>query len=165
MTVPSFWEFAFETYERSGIAADLIALQDDHRADVNMILFCLWLAAQRRDVGPLLTAALEISDTWSDAIAHLRECRRKLKALIAGAKDSPFMAVRERIKACEMEAERVQITVLGALATEGGQPTVADSPSACARRNLAQYFSALDLPADLLGRDGILRILETVRAT
>ncbi|GGF38022.1 hypothetical protein GCM10011611_50490 [Aliidongia dinghuensis] len=98
-----FWGFAHRLYEDT--SALCLDLQDGAGLDVNLVLLCLWagtvrgLALTDEDF-PALDAALE---PWrTRVVAPLRAVRRFLKG------DSLATELRERIKAAELDAERVE---------------------------------------------------------
>ena len=45
-----FWRFSLHFYRHTGVSDACIALQDDCGVDVNLLLFLLWLAAERRQL-------------------------------------------------------------------------------------------------------------------
>jgi uncharacterized protein (TIGR02444 family) len=109
------WSFSLAFYQRSGVAAALIALQDGGGADINLILFAIWLG---------LTGRGRLDDVGADAAEHavcairvdvvepLRALRRRLKAIA----DADIQRLREAIKALEIDAERVAQFRVAALA-------------------------------------------------
>ena len=38
----NFWKFSLELYDREGVAAACLALQEEYQLDVNLLLFCYW---------------------------------------------------------------------------------------------------------------------------
>lgn len=143
-----FWRFSCGFYAASEVTALCLRLQDEEGWDVNLALFGLWLAAEGRvpDVETLEGAA-EFSAVWrAEAVAPLRALRRGLKAR-AGV-DPALGAFRERVKALELEAERLQQRRLEALAPApdpGSPPPFA----AEAERNLATLAALLGAGAAL----------------
>ena len=139
-----FWRFSLSFYRQAGVAEACIALQDDCGVDVNLMLFLLWLAANGRQVS--LENIKELDQTvrsWRDlTIIPVREVRRKLKAaptLVEAGKQEAF---RSKIKAIELEAERLQQEALYArsrLTPRGSEAR----PPAAARANLAAYERVL----------------------
>jgi uncharacterized protein (TIGR02444 family) len=113
-----FWHFSLRFYRQPGVADACIALQDGCGVDVNILLFLLWLAAERRstrldEVQAVCAAAAPWRD---DVVAPLRGIRRRLKdgsALVERGASEQF---RARIKVIELEAERLQQEALFALA-------------------------------------------------
>jgi uncharacterized protein (TIGR02444 family) len=114
-----FWRFTLAYYARPGVSEACIALQDEHGFDVNLVLFCLWVGWSGR--GRLSDAALADAETaarpWrTGVVVPLRSVRRVLKGSpVPGAE-----ALRERVKAAELEGERLQHGILAALAPARG---------------------------------------------
>ncbi|MGY8963505.1 MAG: DUF2390 domain-containing protein, partial [Rhodospirillales bacterium] len=42
-----FWEFAISAYSRPGVEKAMLSLQDRMGVDINMVLFCVWLATHK----------------------------------------------------------------------------------------------------------------------
>jgi uncharacterized protein (TIGR02444 family) len=139
-----FWRFSLCFYRQPGVGDACIALQDGCGVDVNVLLFLLWLASGQRRVPPdVMPSLCARTAAWrDDVVVPLRTLRRRLKdgsALVAGGTVELF---RTRIKAVELEAERLQQEALFALAA--GLPTVtAPSVEAAARANVAAYEQIL----------------------
>jgi uncharacterized protein (TIGR02444 family) len=133
-----FWRFSLGFYRQPGVADACIALQDGSGVDVNVLLFLLWLATAKRQVSRATVQAFcGHTDPWrNDVVVPLRTLRRKLKdrAWLVGRNTAELF--RTKIKAVELESERLQQEALFALAaglaTEGA-PTV----EAAARANVA----------------------------
>ncbi len=135
-----FWRFSLNFYRQPGVAEACIALQDDCGVDVNLMLFLLWLAASGRQLSAEHIKQLDQAvRSWRElTIIPIRETRRKLKGaptLVAADKQE---ALRTKIKAIELEAERLQQEALYAKsrALPGGGEA---RPPAAARANLAAY--------------------------
>jgi uncharacterized protein (TIGR02444 family) len=141
-----FWRFSLRFYSEPGVAEACIALQDGCGVDVNILLFFLWLARARRCVSPEVARAVcERADAWqSDVVAPLRAIRRRLKEGSALIERGTTDAFRNKVKALELESERLQQEALFALA--GGLATErAATVEAAAQTNVASY-------EDVLGR-------------
>ena len=137
-----FWQFSLRFYRMPQVADACIALQEEAGVDVNLLLFLLWQASQRRRLSVADVAALEKKiGPWREAtVVPLRTVRRTLKsppALVARATAEAF---RNRIKAMELEAERLQQEAMFALAPLGVE--AADAAEA-ARANVAAYEQML----------------------
>ena len=137
----SLWDFALETYRRPGVQETCLKLQDDLGADVNMLLYCCWrgefadgeMRALLADVAP-----------WQNGVIHgLRRVRRTLKPMVAelGELSESASSLRNKIAALELEAEKLQHSMLQRHSVEFGQTSSA-SPQAAAH-NLTQYFKLL----------------------
>ena len=136
-----FWRFSLQFYRQGGVAEACIALQEDSGADVNLVLFLLWHAAQRRRLAPAEIAAIERRIApWRDmAVIPLRAVRRALKsppALVAGGAAEAF---RTRVKAVELEAERLQQEAMHDVVCAGLFGLEAPSVAEAASANLGAY--------------------------
>jgi uncharacterized protein (TIGR02444 family) len=139
-----FWRFSLRFYRQPGVADACIALQDGCGVDVNLLLFLLWLAAGKRGVGhgDVETLYAKTVSWRDDVVAPLRMVRRSLKGGSALVEAAAAEFFRTRIKAVELEAERLQQEALFALA--GSLATTMDpSPEVAARANVAAYERVL----------------------
>jgi uncharacterized protein (TIGR02444 family) len=124
----SLWDWALEAYARPGAADACLHLQDAHEQSVPLLLWGAWVAATGRwPDEDTIEAACDTARAWeAAAVAPLRAVRRTLKAPIPDMDDDARQAVRERIKAVELEAERA---VLAALEALSGDPEAAPRPT------------------------------------
>jgi uncharacterized protein (TIGR02444 family) len=136
-----FWRFSLRFYRHQEVADACIALQDEVGVDVNLLLFLLWQASRKRALPVTEVEELERRiDGWRAAtIIPLRKLRRALKtppALVASAKAELF---RTKIKAIELEAERLQQEAMYDLATASPWGRELPSVQEAARANVAAY--------------------------
>jgi len=136
-----FWRFSLRFYRQPGVAEACIALQEEAGVDVNLLLFLLWHATHER-----LLSATEVADLenriggWRDAtVVPLRAVRRALKSPPALVEPATAEAFRTRIKAVELEAERLQQEAMYQLARPSLLGRKAPSPPDAARANIAAY--------------------------
>jgi uncharacterized protein (TIGR02444 family) len=144
----TLWAGITALYGEPGVAEACIAAQDEAGADA-LLLLAAALMARRGvsldDAGPALAAAVE---PWRSEVVHpLRALRRRWRGL------DGVEPLRERLKALELEAERVQFERLAPLLA--GLP--AEPGPALLRANLAAVepmlpARRLDALADSLGR-------------
>ena len=145
-----FWDWSLQVYGRPGVEDILLKLQDRLGLDVNLMLFACWTGATGRGrlTGGEWARLIEGTAGWREnVVAPLRSVRRHLK----GRGDLPgAAALRERVKALELEAEHA-----GQLAIAGMAPdrVETDIPSAqCiadAGASLESYVAAAGLhPSD-----------------
>ena len=137
------WRFSLNFYRQAGVAEACIALQDDCGVDVNLMLFLLWLAAGGRQLSSDNIKELDGAVRgWRElTIVAIRETRRKLKAAPTIVDAGKQEAFRTKIKALELEAERLQQEAL--YASRSRLPDTAAQPATAARANLAAYERAL----------------------
>jgi uncharacterized protein (TIGR02444 family) len=139
-----FWRFSLRFYRRPDVAQACIALQDGCGVDVNLLLFLLWLAADKRRIGAAeVEALLAKAGPWRDeVVVPLRALRRRLKGGSPLLQPNAAEFFRTRIKALELEAERLQQEALFALAASLAT-AVEPSVERAARGNLAAYERAM----------------------
>jgi uncharacterized protein (TIGR02444 family) len=139
-----FWRFSLNFYRQSGVAEACIALQDDCGVDVNLLLFLFFLAVD----GQLLSAdaVKQLDDKVRDwrnlTIIPIRDTRRKLKDAATLVAPGKLEAFRSKVKAIELDAERLQQEALYALTLSGPLGGRA-APSAAARGNVSAYERVL----------------------
>lgn len=135
------WDFATSFYARPGIEAALLHLQDEEGLDVPLLIALRYAGRQGSVLdGPSLAALVETASTWERrAIAPLRRIRRDLKKSVQGIGDAPREPLRTRIKAAELEAERILIEQLEARLPPPGSA----DPQAAVQANFCAYLSIL----------------------
>jgi uncharacterized protein (TIGR02444 family) len=143
-----FWRFSLRFYRQPKVADACIALQEVAGVDVNLLLFLLWHATQMH---ALSTAEVECLESqigpWREmTVIPLRSIRRALKSpasLVAGATAEQF---RTRIKAVELEAERLQQEAMHELVSASLLGRKAPSSQEAARANVAAYQAICRAP-------------------
>ena len=117
-----FWRFSVKFYAVPGVADACIELQDRAKVDVNILFFLLWNATQKRALNATEVAEVErIIGGWREmAVVPIRAIRRALKSPPPVMTPEVAEGFRTRIKAAELEAERLQQEALYDLAQSGG---------------------------------------------
>ena len=140
-----FWRFSVKFYAEPGVAQACIDLQDQAGVDVNILFFLLWNAAQGRVLGNAEVADLERSiGAWRDmAVVPLRNVRRALKSPPPVMAPDAAEGFRTRIKAVELEAERLQQEAMYALTQSGPLGRATASKVEAARGSVAAYQALL----------------------
>lgn len=111
----AFWQFSLRVYAQRGVADECLALQDQLGLDVNVLLFCAWLAIDR---GIALTSAdvetikAEVRAWHDDVVRPLRHVRRHLKPIA----EQRAQELHAQVKALELDAEQLEQARLFALA-------------------------------------------------
>ena len=140
-----FWKFSIKFYAVPGVAQACIDLQDEAKVDVNILFFLLWSATQGRAFKKADVGEVErMIGAWRDmAVVPIRNIRRALKSPPAVMPPEASEGFRTRIKAVELEAERLQQEALYELAQSSrlGQPSA--SPARAARTSVDAYQGVL----------------------
>ena len=105
------WDFAQRTYAEPGFAEAALRLQDNHGADICVLLWLLWRDAQGSPATPAEIDQVEprIGPWRRTVIEPLRTARRAMKN-IPGAE-----TLRARVQSLEIEAERTALERLAAI--------------------------------------------------
>jgi uncharacterized protein (TIGR02444 family) len=168
------WDFAVWAYAEPGVEKACLALQNRFAIDVNMVLFCAWLAYRgtgTTHLAKFLGSALKMSREWQRTlVAPLRDCRENMKDVIetstlVGNDRVAAAELRERIKQCELDVEQLQTLALYALVADGSDETATRAPAEQkddALNNLTVYFAATGVKLDPLGQTHVMRILTAV---
>jgi uncharacterized protein (TIGR02444 family) len=127
------------------VAPACIRLQDEAGVDVNLLFFLLWNAGQGRSMSEAEVKEIDrtIAAWRSTTVIPLREMRRTLKNAQPIVNPDAAEAFRNRIKAAELEAERLQQEALYTLAQRGRFGTAAATPLDAARASIAAYQALL----------------------
>src|ERR1700730_3275791 len=139
-----FWRFSLYFYRQAGVAEACIALQDECGVDVNLLLFLWWLAADRRQLSAANVKELDaaVRDWRQLTIVPIRDARRKLKGAATLVEANKQEAFRTKIKAIELEAERLQQEALYSHSRSARLGSEA-APAVAARAHLAAYEAVL----------------------
>lgn len=100
------WQYACQVYSQDGVEVALLELQDDHGADINLILQALWLASE----GAQWIHACIPNDygKWmAEQVLPLRQMRRSMKTDWPQNED-----FRQQVKTLELKAEQVALAML-----------------------------------------------------
>src|SRR5208283_4433859 len=124
----------------AGVSEACIVLQDSFGVDVNLLLFLFWLASDDRQLSTDEVKMLDdnVRDWRNLTIVPIRDVRRKLKGAVTLVDPDKQEAFRNKVKAVELEAERLQQEALYEFSHSGPLGTAA-SRAAAARGNVAAY--------------------------
>ena len=114
MGTEEFWEFALARYARPGVAQCCVALQDEHGANVMLLLYCAWRAQGGECVrgAALRQAMARLEPLDRHLVRPLRAARRAIRRA-ADALGSPALGVgADRLMQAELAAERRQAGLL-----------------------------------------------------
>jgi len=144
-----FWTFSLRLYSRDEVAAACLALQTRHGLDVNVLLYCIWLGAER---GVLLSETdaariVENVNRWHDGVVRpLRAMRVRLKDDPHGAPKAMADMLRNEIKRAELDAERIEQQLLFTQIWSDAPRATRSTFSA--RENVLAYLKSLQIRPD-----------------
>jgi uncharacterized protein (TIGR02444 family) len=143
-----FWRFSLRYYRQPGVGDACIALQDAAGVDVNLLLFLLWQASQSRSFAAADVDELEhrIGPWRSMTVVPLRAVRRALRSPPELVEAETAEAFRSKIKAVELEAERLQQEAMYRMAQSLTPGRPAASPQDAARESVAAYEASCARP-------------------
>jgi uncharacterized protein (TIGR02444 family) len=145
-TTTPIWDFVLGYYRQQGVSEAAIALQDTLGVDVNMILFLMWLAGQKRTLAEAdVQRVSDASKHWQhEVVVPIRAVRRLLKENAPLVENETALAYRKKIQALEIEGEQLQLNAMATL--PGLKPASAASTGDAARANLAIFAAVVGKP-------------------
>lgn len=110
----ALWRFAIAIYEAPGAADACLLLQDRHGVNVNLLLTALYAVRQGTPLAADDLAALDaaVAGWQREVVERLRAVRRVMKAKPELAAWPGAAALRNQVKAAELEAERLTLAAL-----------------------------------------------------
>lgn len=150
------WTFSLALYARPEVAKRCLALQDHWGANVNVLLWLLWLESCGQVVDPALIARADIElAEWDTLLLQpLRQLRRALRTRFA-LEQPAVEASYQQLKAAELQAERVEQEMLAALL----EPP-RGIKALPVGTNLGVYFQRLNVP--LSDQQALLSLLPSL---
>jgi uncharacterized protein (TIGR02444 family) len=148
----AFWNFSLRLYAHPGVEAACLALQDEHRLDVNLVLLAGWATHTGRGLDmPLARALRDLSNAYQAGVMQpLREARRGLKAYDL---ESPLGGLardrRQALLGLELDLERLEQLQLEQRLAAGPDDAGSAHPVSFAA-NVAALYPDRDLPRPLL---------------
>jgi uncharacterized protein (TIGR02444 family) len=144
-----FWDYSLALYRRPHVEDACLELQRRHDLDVNLLLLCCWLGARGvgLDRAALARAELAVRAWQVEVVRPLRAVRRRLKAKLEDPDPTSVhegwpdlaQALRRRILALEIDAERLEQLALGR--SVAGLPRSEPPGVALAMRHLRLYWT------------------------
>jgi uncharacterized protein (TIGR02444 family) len=137
------WDFSSRVYAQPSVEAACLALQESHDLDINVLLFCCWVAASGRgelQSGELATALSAVVAWRQSAVLPLRRLRVYLKGDIAPAPRHLADDLRRVAAESELHAEHIeQIMLANTVSRPPAGPFDQDGQAQAAAANLNEY--------------------------
>ncbi len=136
-----FWQFSLRVYAAPGVSGECLELQDKLGADINVMLYAVWLGAVR---GITLRESdfarmEEVAAIWaSNVVLPLRKVRQGLKAMPEIA-DPQVQALRKRVADTELFSEQIEQAMFFQLTGKIGKP--GSAANAAAHQNILSVLA------------------------
>ena len=145
-TFLSLWDFSLLHYALPGVAEACLQLQDGHGANVNLLLWCVWLEQRGLVLDEVrLRNAQQRIHSWDEHyVIPLRHLRRRMKAEF-GVADAAIEQLRTQIKQAELLAEKQLQLLLEAEVQVWSNDAITSERPLVAGDNLRLYLGALDV--------------------
>lgn len=139
------WRFSLDLYQAPGFSDACIRLQDEAGVDVNIVFFLLWNASLKKQFAVADVAATDghVAAWRNTAVIPIRAIRRALKDAPVLPDSGIVEDYRTRIKALELEAERLEHEALSDFFQSDAPGHDAASAADAARANMAAYENYL----------------------
>jgi uncharacterized protein (TIGR02444 family) len=133
-----FWRFSLAVYGQNGVAEECLAMQEATGLDVNVLLFCAWTGVQSIVLSSAdIEAASSSVAIWQDSVVRpLRSVRQYMKPL----EDDVIGSLRARVKDLEIEAERVEQSILFAYSRGIQSPRSGADRRSATIQNVQKYI-------------------------
>jgi uncharacterized protein (TIGR02444 family) len=158
-----FWDYACAVYGREGVSPALIAMQDRHGLDVNILLLCLWVSHSGRGVlaDGELDHVLAVSSSWNpEIVCGLRQLRVRLRDGVTNVPRTLSDAIRQRILDIEIDSEHVeQLALVAGLAGHEDTTRPVEQRFGDCLANLSLYFDRRGLVPAAADRDDLTTVL------
>lgn len=159
-----FWEYSLAAYAKPGVADACLFLQDEAGLDVNLLLYCCWIASVRENAltEDELRKAVGLTAEWREqVVSPLRQIRRELKGGADGLPDEAVESFRSDVKRLELASERLQQdSLFGSTGMVSASVPRASWVQRNAMRNIAIYLSVMDVQATPAVDENCKRVAE-----
>lgn len=140
------WNYSTHIWTLPGVEDLCIRLQTEYDADVNLLIYCLWLGEQKRCLNDDdLQVMLDTVKPWQTMIKPLRDSRRMMQQQLIAMPSELVEQTIANMKEMEINAEHMAQLALGkALVTENIHLSGDASSADCGLANLQLYMLSRD---------------------
>jgi len=160
----AFWDYSTRLYAKPVVTTVCLDLQDRCGLDVNVLLFCCWVAASGRGGfrdGELAAALSAVSEWHGQVATPVRALRRYLRGNTGQTPRRLADDLGRVVAECEIYAEHVEQLILSGSLGRPGTGTFDPAEQArAAAGNLAAYFEAATADAEPEDRKAIAELLK-----
>jgi len=145
MSANPFWAFSLLHYANAPVQQQCLQLQYEAGANVNIVLFALWLAAENRLFDhDLVLHHAELLYWHEQVIVPLRQARCAIKQ--SGLDNNLY----EAVKKSELDAERVEQNILYSLSPQFPEASGELSLQQLTQWNVRAYLQVLPLTDEVV---------------
>ena len=115
ISTDSLWNYAVETYSRSGVQEVCLLFQDAAQVDVNVLLAALYgtyVSGACVEAGLIERMDAAVRAWREEVVLPLRHIRRTMKNGARIGAEGEAEALRTSVKAIELQAERIELAEL-----------------------------------------------------
>lgn len=158
----AFWEFSLAYYSRERVSAACLSLQNRRGADVNILLFCCWLATLGLKVEPAgLHAGNAAVEAWRrDVLEPLRGARRAVADQFPELAKTDRQSIKHGVLSVELECERIAQEKIAQAVTGVGPAGDGATPLQIASAALEAYLDMVVGTPDEQDADDLQALLE-----
>ena len=104
-----FWQFSLSQWKNSQLQQHLLDLQDHGNYRINLLLLCMWLSFEGKDIRAHYQALIIKSSLWHEHIVSpVRSARKALTEQFPSKSNS----LKTQLQACELQAEQIEQALL-----------------------------------------------------
>jgi len=159
-----FADFSARVYRKPGVADACLFIQERYGLNVNLVLFCLWVADRgggALTAGQIDTAMRRVIDWEAQVIEPLRAIRKTCRSEALGVPEFLLQMFAPQIETAELGAAQVERLVLASLVPDTG-PSTGEADAAV--RSLDTYVGKLGIAPDAQLAECLTAILQAVFA-
>jgi len=142
------WLFSLEFYAHDHVSECLLAIQDSSKANVNIILYLLWLASNFKQLSKTeISSIINSTENWTqNVVIQIREVRRYLKLMHRSAVRLPILSFKDKVKELEIQAEKIEQMLFYQMEVESPFGMPVNDAILAGRENLRSYEQLLQRP-------------------
>ena len=163
----SFWDYSSIAYRKPGVEAALLLLQQRLSLDINLVLYCFWLAQVKNIRLSIEGCSVLTAHTTEWQIVTVRPLRLLRQHLKAGSEAMPqddIQRFRQRVQELELQAEHIEQNYLEGEASRSGTRATIDSTPQTIIHNLVIYMQCIAAKMDSAAEANLFHVVSTLLA-
>ena len=139
-----FWNFSLNFYQLPEVEKSCLSLQEEHQLNVNLILFCYWLALENHQQLSLeqWQQLISASLPWEEIIKPLRQSRKLIKHSPIAWPNNFIKETGNGISTIEINTEHMQQLSIEQAWQQMDTSAIQEEIEAIAHYNISQYLKA-----------------------